>query len=160
MADNENITYADSDLTAFFRDYFMYHKANPRKRLGVTDIHRAFFGALSGLDNSFYDKEFILAMKKDFEVITKQLEHIARDAQKDIAQDGGKWDKYSETELSYFPREIAAEWDITASAIRYAIANGNLKADRISGGKDKHRIKEKDWLEYAAKHGKKRRNDR
>ena len=158
MADNENKTYADSDLTAFFRDYFMFHKANPSKRLGVTDIHRAFYSALSGLDNSFSDKEFILAMKKDFEVITKQLEHIAREAQKDIAQDGGMWDKYSETERTYYAREIEVEWNITASAIRYAITNGNLEAEEITGKKDKYLIKEKDWLEYAASHKIKKRN--
>ncbi|WP_028907468.1 hypothetical protein [Xylanibacter ruminicola] len=158
MADNENKTYADSDLTAFFRDYFMYHKANPGKKLGVTDINRAFYGALSGLDNSFYDKEFILAMKKDFEIISKQLEHIARDAQKDIAQDNGKWDKYSETERTYYVREIEAEWNLTASAIRHAIRNGNLETEEITGKKDKYLIKEKDWLEYAVSHKIKKRN--
>lgn len=157
MADNENKTYADSDLTAFFKDYFMFHKANSGKKLGVTDINRAFYSALSGLDNSFSDKEFIIAMKKDFEVITKQLEHIARDAQKDIAQDGGKWDKFSETEQSYYVREIEAEWNITASAIRYAISNGNLEAEEITGKKDKYLIKEKDWLEYASNHRIKKR---
>lgn len=158
MADDENKTYADSDLTEFFRDYFMFHKANPGKRLGVTDIQRAFYAALSGLDNSFSDKEFILAMKKDFEVISKQLEHLARDAQKDIAQECGKCDKYSESERSYFPREIAAEWNITASAIRYAISNGNLKVTEIKGKKDKYLIKEKDWLEYVASHNIKKRS--
>lgn len=158
MADNENKTYADSDLTAFFRDYFMYHKANPRKRLGVTDIELAFYGALSGLDNSFSSKEFILAMKKDFEIIAKQLEKIAKRAEIDIAQDFGKWDKYSENERTYYAREIEAEWDITASAIRYAITNGKLQAEEITGKKDKYLIKEKDWLEYAASHKIKKRN--
>lgn len=158
MAENENKTYADSDLTAFFKDYFMYHKANPRKKLGVTDINRAFYGALSHLDRSFSDKEFILAMKKDFELIAKQLDHIARDAQKDIAQDGGKWDKYSETERTYYAREIESEWMITASAIRYAIKKGNLQAEEITGKKDKYLIREKDWLEYATSHKIKRRN--
>lgn len=158
MADDENKTYADSDLTVFFRDYFMFHKANPGKRLGVTDIQRAFYAALSGLDNSFSDKEFILAMKKDFEIISKQLEHLARYAQNDIAQEGGKWDKYSETERSYFPREIATEWNITASAIRYAISHGNLEATEVKGKKDKYLVKEKDWLEYAASHHINKRN--
>ena len=158
MAEDKNKTYAESELTAFFRDYFMFHKTNPGKRLGATDIQMAFYSALSGLDNSFSSKEFILAMKKDFEVISKQLEHMARDAQKDIAQDDGKWDKYSETERSYFPREIAAEWDITASAIRYAISHGNLDATEIKGKKDKYQIKEKDWLEYAASHHIKKRS--
>ena len=158
MADNENKTHADSDLTAFFRDYFMYHKANPRKRLGVTDIELAFYGALSGLDNSFSSKEFILAMKKDFEIIAKQLEKISKRAEIDIAQDFGKWDKYSENERTYYAREIEAEWDITASAIRYAITNGNLQAEEITGKKDKYLIKEKDWLEYAASHKIKKRN--
>ena len=157
MADNENKTYADSDLTAFFKDYFMFHKTNPSKRLGVTDIKLAFYGALSGLDNSFSSKEFILAMKKDFEIITKQLENIARDAEKDIAQDGGKWDKFSETERSYYVREIEAEWGITASAIRYAISNGNLEAEEITGKKDKYLITENDWLEYASNHRIKKR---
>lgn len=152
MADDENKTYADSDLQKFFRHYFMYHKANPGKRLGVTDIQMAFYSALSGLDNSFSSKEFILAMKKDFEIISKQLDHLAWNAQKDIAQDDGKRDKYSETELGYFPREIEAEWDITASAIRYAISHGNLDATEIKGKKDKYLIKEKDWLEYVASH--------
>ena len=158
MADNENKTYADSDLTAFFRDYFMYHKSNPGKKLGVTDINRAFYGALSGLDNSFSDKEFIMSMKKDFEVISKQLEHIARKAQQDIALEDGKWDKYSETERTYFPREIQAEWSITASAIRHAITTGHLEAEEITGKKDKYFIKEKDWLEYATSHKIKKRN--
>ena len=158
MADNENKTYADSDLTAFFRDYFLFHKANSSKKLGATDINRAFYGALSGLDHSFSDKEFILAMKKDFEVITKQLERIARDAQKDIAQDGGMWDKYSETERTYYAREIEAEWNITASAIRYAISNDKLEAVEITGRKDKYLIKEKDWLEYAVSHNIKKRD--
>lgn len=157
MADNENKTYTDSDLTAFFRYYFMYHKSNPGKILGVTDIELAFYGALSGLDNSFSSKEFILAMKKDFEIIAKQLDKIARRAEIDIAQDSGKWDKYSETERTYFPREIQAGWNITASAIRYAITNGNLEADEITGKKDKYLIKEKDWLEYAQIHKIKRR---
>ena len=157
MADDENKTYADSDLQKFFMHYFMYHKANLGKRLGVTDIQMAFYSALSGLDNSFSSKEFILAMKKDFETILKQLEHLAWDAQKDIAQDGGRWDKYSETERTYFPREIGAEWCISASAIRYAIAKGNLDATKITGKKDKYYIKEKDWLEYAASHHIKKR---
>lgn len=158
MADDENKTYADSDLTGFFRDYFMFHKANPGKKLGVTDIQRAFYAALSGLDNSFSDKEFILAMKKDFEIISKQLEHLARDAQKDIAQDSGKWDKYSETERTYFPREIAAEWVVTASNVRHALSHGSLKAEKITGRKDKYIIKAKDWLEYAASHHIKKRS--
>ena len=158
MADNENKTYADSDLTAFFRDYFMFHKTNPSKRLGVTDIELAFYGALSGLDNSFSSKEFILAMKKDFEIIAKQLEKIAKRAEIDIAQDFGKWDKYSENERTYYAREIEAEWNITASAIRYAITKGNLQAEEITGKKDKYLIKEKDWLEYAASHKIKKRN--
>lgn len=157
MADNENKTYADSDLTAFFKDYFMFHKANPRKRLGAIDIELAFYGALSGLDNSFSSKEFILAMKKDFEIIAKQLEKIAKRAEIDIAQDGGKWDKYSD-ERTYYAREIEAEWNITASAIRYAITKGNLQAEEIKGKKDKYLIKEKDWLEYATSHKIKRRN--
>jgi hypothetical protein len=159
MADNNaKKTSGDSNLTAFFKDYFMYHKNNPLKKLGVTDIHRAFYGALDGLDGSFYDKEFILAMKKDFEIISKQLERIARDAQNDIAQEKGIWDKYTETERSYFPREIEAEWNITASAIRYAISNGNLEAQEITGKKDKYRIKEIKWLEYATNHKIKKRN--
>ena len=158
MTENENKTYADSELTAFFKSYFLHHKANPGKKLGVTDIELAFYGALSGLDNSFSSKKFILAMKKDFEVIAKQLEKIAKRAEIDIAQDDEKWDKYSETERAYFPREIEAEWIITSEAVRHAIRNGNLQAEEITGKKDKYRIKEKDWLEYAASHGTKKRD--
>lgn len=157
MADNENKTYADSDLTAFFRDYFMFHKANPSKRLGVTDIELAFYGALIGLDNSFSSKEFILAMKKDFEIISKQLEKIAKRTEIDIAQDSGKQDKYSETERTYYAREIGAEWIITPAAVRHAIKIGNLQAEEITGKKDKYLIKEKDWLDYANSHRIKKR---
>lgn len=149
MANNEEKTYADSDLVKFFRAYFSFHKGNPHHKLEETEISMSFYSALAGLDESFSSKEFILSMKKDFEIISKQLEHFARAAQRDVTQREGKSDKYSSTDTYYTVPEIITRWDISGAAVRKAIKEERLRSSIAQGAKSKYRILKEDFEEYA-----------
>ena len=158
MADNEK-THADSELSKFFRSYMIYHKMNPDAVLNYTDINIALGNALSGLDAKYSTSEFILSIKSDFDYISKVLEKIAYQANKDIRSGEGIHDKYSVTEVYYTVPYIEARWVISGAAVRKAITEERLRAKEIKGKKSKYHILKEDFENYAKSNGIKLRNN-
>ncbi len=152
MANNEEKTYADSDLVNFFQAYFSFHKGHPNHKLEETEISMSFYSALAGLDRSFSSCDFILSMKKDFEIISKQLEHFARVAQRDVSQREGKRDKYSSNETYYTVPEITMKWNISGSGVRKAIKKNGLEYVENEGAKCKYLVLKEVFEEYAKNH--------
>ncbi len=152
MAEKEK-TYADSELSEFFRSYMIYHKMNPDNVLDYTEINVALSSALSGLDMKYSTKEFILSIKSDFDTISKVLEKIANQANKDLRSSEGIRDKYSITEVYYTVPDIEARWVISGTAVRKAITEGRLKAKEIKGRKSKYDIYKEDFENYAKSNG-------
>ena len=152
MADKEK-THAESELADFFRSYMIYHKMNPDAVLNYTDVNIALGNALCGLDAKYSTTEFILSIKSDFDIISKVLEKIAYQANKDIRSGEGIHDKYSITEIYYTVPDIEARWVISGAAVRKAITEGRLKAKVIKGRKSKYDILKEDFEDYAKSNG-------
>ena len=151
MQNTNEQTYADSKLTELFRSYFIYHKAHPDEPLNdETEITLAFYAALSGLDNKYSSKEFILSIKSDFDIISRVLEKIANQAHKDIRSKEGISDKYSITDTYYTVPEIEARWAISGTAVRKAITKKRLRAKEASRKRNKYLILKEDFENYAA----------
>ena len=129
--------------------YFIYHKSHPNDELDATDIQQAFFTALGDLDKKYSNKEYILAFKSDFDIISKVLEKIANQASKDIRTKEGIRDKYSDTAVYYTIPEIEARWNISGTAVRRAISEKRLHAKEVSGKKCKYRVLKEDFESYA-----------
>lgn len=146
-------THADSDLAKFFRAYMIYHKQNPNAVLDYTEINIALSSALSGLDEKYSTKEFILSIKSDFEIISRVLEKIAYQANKDIRSSEGIRDKYSVSDTYYTVPEIEARWVISGTAVRKAITEGRLRAKEEKGVKSKYRVLKEDFENYAISNG-------
>lgn len=159
MADIEEKTYADSKLAEFFRSYFIYHKSHPNDVLDTTAIQLAFFSALSGLDEKYSSKEYILSIKSDFDIISRVLERLANQAHKDIRSNEGIRDKYSDTEVYYTTKDIEARWVISGTAIRKAITEQRLRAKEVSGKKSKYLVHKADFESYALNNGIKPREE-
>ena len=98
-------------------------------------------------------KEFILSIKSDFDTISKVLEKIANQANKDLRSSEGIRDKYSITEVYYTVPDIEARWVISGTAVRKAITEGRLKAKEIKGRKSKYDIYKEDFENYAKSNG-------
>ena len=150
-------THADSDLARFFRAYMIYHKQNPDAVLNYTEINMALGCALYGLDEQYSTKEFILSIKSDFDIISKALEKIAYQANRDIRSREGIRDKYSVTEVYYTVPDIEGKWIISGTAVRKAITEGRLRAKEVSGKKSKYQILKEDFENYANSNGIKKR---
>ena len=150
-------THADSDLARFFRAYMIYHKQNPKAVLDYTEINIALGNALSGLDEKYSTKDFILSIKSDFDIISNVLEKIAYQANKDIRSREGIRDKYSVTEVYYTVPDIEGKWIISGTAVRKAITEGRLRAKEVSGKKSKYQILKEDFENYANSNGIKKR---
>lgn len=150
-------THADSDLAKFFRAYMIYHKQNPNAVLDYTEINIALGNALSGLDEKYSTKDFILSIKSDFDIISNVLEKIAYQANKDIRSREGIRDKYSVTEVYYTVPDIEGKWIISGTAVRKAITEGRLRAKEVSGKKSKYQILKEDFENYANSNGIKKR---
>jgi len=150
-------THADSDLARFFRAYMIYHKQNPDAVLDYTEINMALGSALYGLDEQYSTKEFILSIKSDFDIISKALEKIAYQANRDIRSREGIRDKYSVTEVYYTVPDIEGKWIISGTAVRKAITEGRLRAKEVFGKKSKYQILKEDFDNYANSNGIKKR---
>lgn len=148
MADKEK-THAESELATFFRSYMIYHKANPENELDYTEINMALSSALYGLDMKYSTKEFIMSIKRDFDTISKVLEKIAYQANRDIRSSEGIRDKYSVTEVYYTVPDIEGKWIISGTAVRKAITEGRLRFTEAKGKKSKYRILKDDFEQYA-----------
>lgn len=153
MADNQELTHRDSKLVDFFVSYFVYHKTHPNVPLDTTEIMTAFYTALSGLDEKYSTKEYILSIKSDFDIISKVIEKIAYQAHKDIRSGEGIHDKYSDTEVYYTVPDIQARWDISGTAVRRAVTEQRLRAKEVSGRKSKYQILKADFENYAERNG-------
>lgn len=161
MGKTEVLTHADSKLTELFRSYFIYHKSHPDEPLNdETEIATAFYTALSGLDSKYSTKEYILAIKSDFDIISKVLEKLANQAHKDIRSKEGIRDKYSITDTYYTVPEIEARWAISGTAVRKAIKEQRLRAKENSGRKSKYLIFKADFEGYATNNRIKLRKDK
>ena len=153
MADIEELKHGDSKLADIFISYFIYRKAHPNEALDTTEILTAFYHAVHGLDVEYPQKEFILSIKSDFDIISKVLEKAAYQAQKDIRSSVGIRDKYSNTEVYYTVPDIEARWVISGTAVRKAITKQRLRAKEVVGRKSKYQILKADFENYAESNG-------
>ena len=152
----ENIdvrTYRDSKLVDLFACYIIYRKENGTKEIGELEIERCFWNAIGGLDQTYSSEEFVLAMKDDFDHISKVLGTIADKTSRGIRARKGIHDKYSNTETYYTVPDIEARWEISGTAVRKAIVEERLKAKEQDSRKCKYLILKEDFERYAVSNG-------
>ena len=133
MEKEEKGTHLDAFLKDCFVCYFCSLKENGEE-LGYTRIQTALFSALGGLDDCYNSAEFIEKTHKNFEIISQHLGKVAEEMYKEQRRREGIRDSHSNLEIKYSVKDVSRSLNISEQAVRKAILEGRLKAQKGSNG--------------------------